>query len=268
MGNLLKRKVTSIKDVQDRTALPIVGYIPVSDARTVAQGSRDAMTESFRAVRANLGFLSGSVFQVTSSISGEGKSTVAVNTALTLAFAGKKVLFIETDLRNGFDYKFFNLPKSSTGLSTYLSGSSGLDEVLVRGAVQENLDVILKGSVPPNPNELLSSRKMADLIESMRAKYDYIICDSAPYILISDPLVMNDYVDATLYVVRCGVSDLRFIDEINYAAESRRLKNMAIVINDINVKGNLYGKYGSSYSYGYGYGYSAHPNKHKETDSN
>lgn len=268
VGNLLKRKVTSIKDVQDRTALPIVGYIPVSDSMTVAQGSRDAMTESFRAVRANLGFLSGSVFQVTSSISGEGKSTVAVNTALTLAFAGKKVLFIETDLRNGFDYKFFNLPKSSTGLSTYLSGSSGLDDVLVRGAVQENLDVILKGSVPPNPNELLSSRKMADLIESMRGKYDYIICDSAPYILISDPLVMNDYVDATLYVVRCGVSDLRFIDEINYAAESRRLKNMAIVINDINVKGNLYGKYGSSYSYGYGYGYSAHPKKHKETDSN
>ena len=108
--------------------------------------------------------------------------------------------------------------------------------------------------MPPNPNELLSGKRMEELISSMRDKYDYIICDSAPYIIISDPLVVNNYVDANLYVVRCGTSDLRFIDEINFASESGRLKNISIIINGINPKTKLYGKYGG-YGYGYGYGY-------------
>ena len=124
------------------------------------QGSRDILTETFRAVRSNIGFLTGKVFQITSSISGEGKSTVAVNVALTLAFAGKKVLFIETDLRNGYDYKILNVNKSSKGLATYLSGNSTLEEILRKGVISENLDVILRGAIPPNPNELLSNQKM------------------------------------------------------------------------------------------------------------
>lgn len=254
LRNMLKRKVSDIKDVQDRTSLPIVGYIPGSETSLVVQGSRDLLTETFRAVRANLGFMPGKVFQITSSVSGEGKSTVATNMALTLAFAGKKVLFIETDLRNGFDYKKFNVQKSSKGLATYLSGNYTLEEVLRPGLLNPNLDVILRGTMPPNPNELLSGKRMEELISSMRDKYDYIICDSAPYIIISDPLVVNNYVDANLYVVRCGTSDLRFIDEINFASESGRLKNISIIINGINPKTKLYGKYGG-YGYGYGYGY-------------
>ncbi len=260
LGNILKRKVSNIKDVKDRTSLPVIGYIPKSENATVVQGSRDVLTETFRAVRANIGFLSGKVFQITSSISGEGKSTVAANIALTLAFAGKKVLFLETDLRNGFDYKIFNVMKSSKGLATYLSGNSTLEEVLRPGLNHPNLDVILRGTMPPNPNELLSSKKMEDLIATMRDKYDYIICDSAPYIIISDPMVVNKYTDATLYVVRCGVSDLRFIDELNFAAESKRLRNISIIINGISTKSKLYGKYGG-YGYGYGYGYGSSKDK-------
>ena len=114
--------------------------------------------------------------------------------------------------------------------------------------------------MPPNPNELLSSKKMEDLIATMRDKYDYIICDSAPYIIISDPMVVNKYTDATLYVVRCGVSDLRFIDELNFAAESKRLRNISIIINGISTKSKLYGKYGG-YGYGYGYGYGSSKDK-------
>ena len=254
IGNMLKRKVSNVKDVQDRISLPIIGYIPESEKALVVQGSRDVLTETFRAVRANLGFLSGKVFQITSSISGEGKSTVAVNVALTLAFAGKKVLFIETDLRNGFDYRIFNVQKSSKGLATYLSGNYTLEEVLRPGLINPNLDVIFRGTMPPNPNELLSSSKMENLIAEMREKYDYVICDSAPYIIISDPIVVNNYVDTTLYVVRCGVSDLRFLDEISFACESGRLKNVSLIVNGINPKSKIYGKYGG-YGYGYGYGY-------------
>ena len=254
IGNMLKRKVSNVKDVQDRISLPIIGYIPESEKALVVQGSRDVLTETFRAVRANLGFLSGKVFQITSSISGEGKSTVAVNVALTLAFAGKKVLFIETDLRNGFDYRIFNVQKSSKGLATYLSGNYTLEEVLRPGLINPNLDVIFRGTMPPNPNELLSSSKMENLIAEMREKYDYVICDSAPYIIISDPIVVNNYVDTNLYVVRCGVSDLRFLDEISFACESGRLKNVSLIVNGINPKSKIYGKYGG-YGYGYGYGY-------------
>lgn len=254
LRRMLQRRVSTIKDVTDRTALPIIGYIPNSESAIVEQGSRDILTETYRAVRANMGFLSAKVLQVTSSISGEGKSTVAVNLALTLAFAGKKVLFIETDLRNGYDYKLFGLDKRKNGLATYLSGSSSLEEVLCCGVLNPNLDAILRGTMPPNPNELLSSRKMAALIADMKEKYDYVICDSAPYVIISDPIVVNNYTDATFYVIRCGVSDLRFIDELNFASDSGRLKNISIIINGINPKTKIYGKYGG-YGYGYGYGY-------------
>lgn len=253
--DLLKRKVASVKDVTDRTDVPILGVIPVTkDSTIVVQGSRDVLSETFRAVRANISFLNGKVFQVTSSISGEGKSTIAVNIAMTLAFAGHKVLLLETDLRNGFDYKYFNVPKSSKGLSTFLSGKSDLEQVLYTGLGHANLDAILRGSVPPNPNELLAGKAMEDLIASMRERYDYIICDSSPYIIISDPLVVNKYVDGTIYVVRCGYSDLRFVDEIESASESGRLRNLSIVVNSVNFGGKTYGRTGYGYGYGYGYG--------------
>ncbi len=254
LRHVLQRKVSSIKDVTDRTSLPIIGYIPKSETTLVVQGSRDVLTETYRAVRANMSFLNAKVIQVTSSISGEGKSTAATNVALTLAFSGKKVLFIETDLRNGFDYRIFNVEKRTKGLATYLSGNSDIEQVLRHGVIHQNLDVILRGTMPPNPNELLSSQRMADLIEEMRDKYDYIICDSAPYVIISDPIVVNNYVDATFYVIRCDVSDLRFIDEMNFAAESGRLKNISIIMNGINPKTRMYGQ-SRGWGYGYGYGY-------------
>ena len=202
----------------------------------------------------------GKIIAVSSGKGGVGKSTVAVNLAMTLAFAGKKVLFIETDLRNGFDYRLFKVDKSSKGLATYLSGTDSLEQVLRRGVLTPNLDVILRGAMPPNPNELLSGSRMSALIEEMKNKYDYVICDSAPYVIISDPIVVNNYTDATFYVVRCGVSDLRFIDEINFASESGRLKNISIIINGINPKTKIYGKYGG-YGYGYGYGYGGREEK-------
>lgn len=260
LRKMLQRRVSTIKDVTDRTSLPVIGYIPNSESAMVVQGSRDILSETYRALRANMGFLSVKVLQVTSSISGEGKSTVAVNLAMTLAFAGKKVLFIETDLRNGFDYRLFKVDKNSKGLATYLSGTDSLEQVLRRGVLTPNLDVILRGAMPPNPNELLSGSRMSALIEEMKDKYDYVICDSAPYVIISDPIVVNNYTDATFYVVRCGVSDLRFIDEINFASESGRLKNISIIINGINPKTKIYGKYGG-YGYGYGYGYGGREEK-------
>ena len=254
LRRVLQRKVSTIKDVTDRTSLPIIGYIPKSETTLVVQGSRDVLTETYRAVRANMSFLNAKVIQVTSSISGEGKSTAATNVALTLAFSGKKVLFIETDLRNGFDYRIFKVEKRTKGLATYLSGNSEIEQVLRHGVIHPNLDIILRGTMPPNPNELLASQKMTDLIAEMREKYDYIICDSAPYVIISDPIVVNNYVDATFYVVRCDVSDLRFIDEINFASESKRLKNISIIINGINPKTRIYGQ-SRGWGYGYGYGY-------------
>ena len=129
-----------------------------------------------------------------------------------------------------------------------------------RGVINQNLDVILRGTMPPNPNELLSGSKMENLIAEMREKYYYVICDSAPYVIISDPIVVNNYTDATFYVVRCGVSDLRFLDELNFASETRRLKNISIIINGINPKTKIYGSYGG-YGYGYGYGYGGNERK-------
>ena len=120
------------------------------------------------------------------------------------------------------------------------------------------LDLLLKGSVPPNPNELLSSDRFGTLIAELRKQYDYIILDSPPYLVIADPMTLNRHVDRNIYVVRSGKSDLRFINEIEAAVKADKLTNVSIILNDVQMSGRKarYGySYGYSYGYGYGYGY-------------
>ena len=119
------------------------------------------------------------------------------------------------------------------------------------------LDLLLKGGVPPNPNELLSTDRFGILIAELRKVYDYVILDSPPYLVIADPMTLNKHVDRNIYVVRSGKSDLRFINEIEAAVKSQKLNNVSIILNDVQMSNHKkYGySYGYSYGYGYGYGY-------------
>ena len=268
---LLKTKVSSPDDIVSRTRVPLLGVVPRREGRvfkaadmaeTGSKGSSSVLSEAMRTIRTNIGFMSGKVLQFTSSVPGEGKSFVSANVAISLCSIGKKVILVETDLRKGRQRRIFDLPRDHRlGLSNYLSGEVADWHDAVESIAQfPGLDVLLKGAVPPNPNELLSGERFGKLIAELREHYDYIILDSPPYLVIADPMTLNKYVDRNIYVMRSGKSDLRFINEIDAAAKSGKLGNVSIVLNDVEMLSGKarYGyrySYGYNYSYGYGYRY-------------
>ncbi|MBP5346804.1 MAG: polysaccharide biosynthesis tyrosine autokinase [Bacteroidales bacterium] len=262
---LLKTKITTPDDISTRTNIPVIGIIPegskhVTKAKDIIHDSTTSATaEIFRSIRSSICFMEGKVVQVTSSIPSEGKSFVSVNLALCLASAGKKTVLIETDMRKGHQRRVFDVPKDFRGgLSQYLSGQTeDWHSIIFHDTGADDLDVILKGAVPPNPNELLSSTRLEKLIEELKAEYDYVILDSPPYLLIADPITINRVADYNIYVMRANVSDLRFINEVNMAVTNEKLTKPYIVLNGVDMKAQTY--YGHSrygYGYGYAYGYS------------
>ena len=274
---LLKTKITGPEDIEQRTSVTVLGLIPKSNeqitkAKNIIQNQRSSIiSEVFRSLRANLAFLNPQVIQVTSSIPGEGKSFIATNLAITYAAAGKKVILVEADMRKGHMRRTFDLPRDNQrGLSDYLieKGQNWHNHIF---HIEEagHLDVMLKGSIPPNPNELLSGDRFEELIWALRAEYDYVILDSPPYLLIADPVTINRVVDCNLYVMRAGISDLHFAEEIERASEKGQLTRPVIVLNGFETKNagrrsGHYG-YGYGYAYGYGYGYSHESDSKKRT---
>lgn len=263
--SLMKTKVQSPDDIASRTRVPILGVVPRHEGPAFraadmavegSGGSSSVLSEAMRTIRTNIGFLSGQVLQITSSIPGEGKSFVSANVAISLSSIGKKVILVETDLRKGRQRRTFDLPRNhKDGLSNFLSGEVEDWQSSVHQVAEfPNLDIMLKGAVPPNPNELLSSQRFGQLIAELKAVYDYIILDSPPYLVIADPMTVNKYVDRNIYVVRAGKADLRFINEIDAAMKGDKLSNVSIILNDVEMNGS-HVKYGYSYHYGYGYGY-------------
>ena len=201
---------------------------------------------------------------MTSSIKGEGKTLVSVNTASVLSHRSNKVLLIGADLRNPQIHKFINLDKEKKGLSDYiyLDGEKW-EDLLIK---HDNFDIILSGTIPPNPTELLGSEKFKNFIDNVKNIYDYVVIDSAPCLLVSDTFQISKFVDLSLYVIRSNFSELKLCDYISELKESDKLKNICIVLNGVGnsaTYGYRYGyqygyvynyKYGYNYGYGYGYG--------------
>lgn len=262
--SLLKTKVQTPEDIVSRTHAPLLGVVPRHQdgsfraSEMSDKGSSSVLSEAMRTIRTNLGFLQGKVLQVTSSVPGEGKSFVSANIAISLSQIGKRVILVETDLRKGRQRRTFELPRDhENGLSNYLSGElTDWHHAAVSLSQFPGLDIMLKGAVPPNPNELLASERFGQLMQELREAYDYVILDSPPYLVIADPMTLNKYVDRNIYVMRAGKADLRFIDEIDSASREDRLTNVSIILNDVEMTGGrLKLGYGYRYGYGYGYGY-------------
>lgn len=263
---MLKTKIAIPEDITSRTQLPIVAVIPQGPTRAIkaqqiiAESSRSTTTEVFRSLRASLSFMEGKVLQVTSSVPSEGKSFVSTNLAICFAAAGKKTILVETDLRKGHQRRVFEATREqSHGLSEYLSGQTDdWKSLLLDVPGEDKLNVLLKGAIPPNPNELLSSNRLEKLIEELKAEFDYIILDSPPYLLIADPITINRVADRNVYVMRAGTSDLRFVNEVDMAARNEKLTKPVIVLNGLNMETRSYyghGRYGYGYGYAYGYSY-------------
>ncbi|MFY7815808.1 MAG: tyrosine-protein kinase family protein, partial [Chryseobacterium taeanense] len=196
---------------------------------------------------------SAKVIIVTSSVKGEGKTLVSVNLALTLANKNGRALLIGSDIRNPQIQRYDSEPVKRKGLTEFLYDESvNVEDLIHTSYTNSYCDVIYAGAIPPNPQELLSNGRYQTLIAQMESQYAYIIIDSAPLMLVSDTLSIADVADATLYVVRSGVSRNVLIDFAQDLVKESKLKNVSFVVNDVSKKARGYG-YG--YNYGYGYGY-------------
>lgn len=258
-------------DLERVTSLPILGEVCIADKKSgklvVAEGESTPISEMIKLVRNNIQFAltenEKKVILVTSSLSGEGKTFIASNIALSFALTGKRTVVVGMDIRRPVLSHLFKL-KNDDGVTTYLSGQcENIYDIISQSDINENLYVMPGGPVPPNPNELLLSKHMNSLFEQLRAEFDYIIVDSAPIGVVSDSFLIAQHVDMELYVARANYSTKRCLKVMHQAVEAGRLPNCYILLNGVNVRSNSYmykryghyGKYGNK-GYGYGYGYS------------
>lgn len=260
-------KLRGRKDIK-QLKVPFLGEIPQDPAskgkkakdsdRTilVKAGARDLVNEAFRVLRTNVEFLaaadgSSSVIAVTSFNPGSGKSYITVNLAMSIALKDKKVLVIDGDMRRGSASAYVDSP--SKGLSNYLSGAiSDVNSVIVKSKDCERLNVLPVGSVPPNPSELLGLPKFAEMLEALKSQYDFIFIDCPPIEMVADTQIIDRYADRTFFIIRAGLLERAMIPEVDNLYESKKYKNMALILNGTS---NLKGRSGYGYGYGYGNGY-------------
>jgi tyrosine-protein kinase Etk/Wzc len=256
-------KIYNRDDIKAKSSLGILADIPSLKANVnhlVQQNDFSELAESFRILVSNLKFVlptkdSAKVIMVTSSVKGEGKTLVSVNLALTLGNKNGRSLLIGSDVRNPQIQRYDNEPVKRKGLTEYLYDDSvDVDNLIHTSDTNPYCDVIYAGTIPPNPQELLSNGRYQKLIEKLSSQYEYIIIDSAPLMLVSDTLSIAGVSDATLYVVRSGISRNVLIDFANNLVKEAKIKNVSFVINDVSKNAGGYG-YGYGYNYGYGYGY-------------
>ena len=227
---------------------------------TLKNVSKDYRTnEAYKTLRTNLEF-SGSdkkSIVLTSSTPSEGKSTVSLGLAISLAEGGRRVLLVDADLRKSVLMGRHRVMNEVKGLSHYLSGQASLSEV-VCATQQEGMYMIFAGVVPPNPSELLGSARFLDLIEKAEKEYDYVIIDAPPLGSVIDAAVISKACDASVLVVAANTVSYKFIRTVKSQMEKTDCPILGVVLNKVNMKQNkYYGKYYGNY-YGEGSGHHSH----------
>ncbi len=227
--------------------------IPVSQL-LVDKSPKSLVAEAFRSVRTNLQFISNEpgskIIALTSTISGEGKTFVAINLAGIIAFSGKKVVIIDLDMRKPKIHIGFGV-ENSIGMSTLLIGKNHVEEAIQKSNL-ENLDIITAGPVPPNPSELIISKRMDDILNHLREIYDVIIIDNPPVGLVSDGIAMIQKADYPIYIFRADYSKRNFIQNVDRLFNEANIKRLSVLLNGVDIDRK---NYGYNYGYGYGYGY-------------
>lgn len=272
LRRLFSVKIESRGDVEKITDLPILGDIPIDkDSKgvrriMVQENKNGLMEEIFRNFRTNLQFYLGAdkkVILFTSTVAGEGKSTIACNLAASYAFLGKKVVVVGLDVRKPGLNKVFHFPTHRLeGITKFLNDPDNTDllSLLQPSGVNDNLMVLTGGVVPPNPTELVARPSLDKAIDILKANFDLVILDTAPLGLMADTQLISRVADVTVYVCRENYTRKASFQIVNQAAKQHKLPNIGIVINGINMDSRSsgyyygYGKYGYYNRYGYGYG--------------
>lgn len=286
---LLRYKIEGRNDLEKLTKVPVLGDVAVShDLKkgqrgiVVRENDNDIMAETFRSIRTNLQFvLDGpekKVIQFTSTTSGEGKTFISSNLAMSLALLGKKVILLGLDIRKPRLAEMFGFANRTKGITAFLAGDPDEKELLfdqiIPSGVNENLDILPAGIVPPNPAELLSKKNLDNAISFLKEKYDYVLLDTAPVGLVTDTLIIARVADASVYVCRADYTAKNDLNLVNSLYAENKLKNMSIVLNGVDMAKRKYGYYygyggnGKYGRYGYGkYGHYGHYGYGNETSS-
>ncbi|MBS1635283.1 MAG: polysaccharide biosynthesis tyrosine autokinase [Bacteroidetes bacterium] len=259
---LLHDKITSVNEIvkQTHASVSVLGLvpkyendIPVSQL-VVDKNPKSIIAESFRSIRTNFQFINNTegpkIIAVTSSISGEGKTFVALNIAGILAYSGKKVVILDLDMRKPKIHRGFEV-SNEKGMSTILTDMTTIEECIIKSHFP-NLDFITAGPIPPNPSELIIGKKLDEVIEALKKKYDYIMIDNPPVGLVTDGITTIQKADYPIYVFRADYSRRSFIQIFDKLKNENNIEHLSVILNGIDVKR---GSYGYNYGYGYGYGY-------------
>jgi capsular exopolysaccharide synthesis family protein len=255
-------QINSLNDISKHlnTSISILGIVPKSkqdipsSQLLVDKSPKSIIAESFRSIRTNLQFISNQsdskVIAITSTISGEGKTFVAINLAGIIAFSGKKVILIDLDMRRPKIHIGFKA-ENTKGMSTLLIKKDTLQDCIQDSSL-ENLHFITAGPIPPNPSELVISKRMDELIAELKTMYDIIMIDTPPVGLVSDGITMIQKADFPIYIFRSDYSKRNFIHNADRLYNEANIKKLSIILNGIDIERK---SYGYSYGYGYGYGY-------------
>ena len=227
-----------------------------STALASIEDTRSAMAEAYRHLRTSLLFSSAGkppqTILITSSQPSEGKTTTAINTAVTLAQAGADVVIIDCDLRRPRLHSHFSM-ENTTGLTNYLSGERNTEHLMKPYPDLPNLKVITSGPIPPNPTELLSSTDMKNLLQYLKGNFNHIIIDSPPAISFTDAAIIATLVDGVVMVAMAGKSSIHLIRRFKQRLNSIGVRIFGVVLNGLKPDSFEYGYYGYGYNYSYDY---------------
>jgi capsular exopolysaccharide synthesis family protein len=259
---MLNIKINSKSDIEKHTSVPLLGEISRNENKSkllIYNDFRSIISEEIRAVRTNLKYVTekgkSNVILFTSSMSGEGKSFISLNLGNSIAMSGKKVVLLELDLRKPRLLKNIGVD-NDYGFTNYVISNEedGIDNLIKPSTFNENFFFISSGPIPPNPTELLMNDRLKVLIDDLRTKFDYVIIDSAPVGLVSDALIIEEFVDITCYVVRQNYTYKSQLGIVNDLHKSKKAKHLYLIVNDIELKKNSITGYGHGYGH---YGYEA-----------
>lgn len=258
-------RIESVKELKSITQLPIIGGVPnyvdiEEHPIVIGHNPRSNVSEAFRSIRTNTQFMlppgnDCKVILISSLHPSEGKTFMAGNFGAVLAKASKRVLLLDFDLHKPKIHKVFKL-QNVAGLSSYLIGRTNYTDTICHSQV-EDLDVITAGPVPPNASELVLNEKVDELLQDAKTRYDYIIIDTPPIMLISDSLVLMEKADLSIFVFNTAKATKAGVKHLEEVLSLNKLSKAALVLNNTKISRwkYYYGKYAYKYGYGYGYGY-------------
>jgi tyrosine-protein kinase Etk/Wzc len=254
-------KILYRHEVEARTSIPIIGEVAYNKSKTLVEaGTRSFIAEEFRRLRQSLSFLginqTNKKILITSSISGEGKSFIAANLAVSLSLTGKKVVIVDMDLNNPTVAKILDVHPEE-GVTEFLLGEKMPVEIIESVEAYSGLHFISAGNIPENPTELLSNGRVEELLDYLSARFDVVVVDTSPIVLVTDAYILSPLCDATLYVVRHNYTPKVVIKRMDDNNHVNPINNPAIIFNGVKMKGFFKNNYG----YGYDYVYSRKSNR-------